>query len=387
MKKDRILTVIIIIVGLLIIGEGYNIIKTLNNKDNKVVENVKTIDIFDNKDKTLSIMLQEDGINFTEATNRDAWPDIAKYTYEKAECTDSTGATVDYKTILTFNYDSTNPTTTIKTNKTVYCTLYFVKGRDTLTLLQSKGGATFKEQSGMYRFVGTTSQVLNNYICFGTTDTSECLNSPDKYMYRIIGMTKDADATLGLHANQLKIIKATPSVESQVWNADNKSDIPWDSSSVYKYLNGTFLTDAKNTRWQTGTYWDSLITSQKWYITDQQNTPTASTEPTETVTGKLGKIGLMYATDYMNAGSANTSNWLFITNGWSTNTAVQEWTMSRIGMPGSYYMAWTVSPAANLFMNNGYVATALAVRPVFYLKSSVMLSGTGISDDPFRIAG
>ena len=246
MKKKIILIVTLFILSIFIISESKTLIKTLTNTNK--VESVKTLNIFDNKDKTLSIMLQEDGINFTEATNRDAWPDITKYTYEKAECVDSTGAVVDYKSILTFNYDSANPTTTIKTNKTVYCTLYFVKGRDTLKLLQDKGGDTFVEKSGMWRFVGTKDQVANNYICFGTTDTSLCKSQPDAYMYRIIGMTKDADTDLGLDANRLKVIKATPLSKVKSWYSKNQ-DGNWDNSELNSYLNGTktddFLPDAK----------------------------------------------------------------------------------------------------------------------------------------------
>ena len=276
MKKKIILRSIVI---MLIILNGFVIYLLAKPNSKEILENVKTVSLFDNKDKTLSIMLQEDGINFTEAKDRTAWPDIKKYTYDKSECVDSTGTVVDYKNILTFNYDSETPTVTVKTKNTVYCTLYFVKGRDTLKLLQDKGKTTFVEKNGMYRFVGTTSEVKNNYICFGTTDPTVCKSQPDKYMYRIIGMTKTADTTLGLDANRLKLIKATPSNQSQAWNAYYQSDVPWESSDVYKYLTNTFLPDAKTKQWQTGSYWDGLITSQKWYIQDQTSTPTAIAEP------------------------------------------------------------------------------------------------------------
>ena len=71
--------------------------------------------------------------------------------------------------------------------------------------LQEKGGDTFKEQSGMYRFVGTASQVINNYICFGTTNSTPCKNTPGTYMYRIIGVTSTDDSKLGLKVNQFKV--------------------------------------------------------------------------------------------------------------------------------------------------------------------------------------
>ncbi len=384
MKKKITLIVILFILSIFIISESKTLIKTLTNQ-NKVLEDIKTIDIFDNKDKTLSIMLQEDGINFTEAKNRDAWPDITKYTYEKAECTDSTGATVDYKTILTFNYDSTNPTTTIKTNKTVYCTLYFVKGNDTLTLLKQKGRGTFQEKNGMYRFVGTNTQVKNNYICFGTTDTSLCTSEADKYMYRIIGMTKDADTDLGIHANQLKIIKAIPYGEDIEYHSSCNIEVNWDESTLNEYLNGTstsnqFLYSIQHLA--SGSYWDGLITNQLWYTMRF-----GSDRETGTPTNTKSKIGLMYATDFVNAYKTEAyDNWLLLRNGWSGNSIEQsEWTMSRyentdMGVLGIYVHYSGSLPGVGL-------CSKFFIRPAFYLKPSVMLSGDGSTTDPFKIAG
>ena len=88
----------------------------------------------------------------------------------------------------------------------------------------------------------------------------------------------------------------------------------------------------------------------------------------------------MYGADYVNAyQNSSTDNWLFITNGWSGNTAEYEWTMSRKGSGN----AWHVHTGGYL----GYYAVynTLAVRPVFYLLSTVKLTGTGISTDPYRI--
>ena len=368
MKKKIILRSVIII---LVILNSFAVYVLVRPNSKEILEDVKISDILKNKNKTLSIMLQEDGdgTTFKEADNRDKWPDIASYIYDKAECTDSEGNAVDYKSILTFDLDK--KTTTIKTKQTVYCTLYFVKGKETLTLLQTKTG--FQERSGT---------VKNNYICFGTTIQKDCTDNPDKYMYRIIGMTKTADNDIGLHAGQLKLIKAVPSSTSQAWHSSN-SDVKWEASSVKSYLNGDFLNTIKNG--SNGTYWNKLITSQNWYIEDQTGTPGATEEPTGAKTTTPSQVGLMYATDYMNANGASTSSWLFIKNGWTNNSAVTEWTMSRYGYSSSYYRAWRLNTDGTLF--NSRVDTTYAVRPVFYLKPGILLTGDGTTTNPFRIAG
>ena len=380
MKKKIILRSVIII---LVILNSFAVYVLVRPNSKEILEDVKISDILKNKDKTLSIMLQEDGdgTTFKEADSRDKWPDIASYIYDKAECTDSEGSIVDYREILTFDLDK--KTTTVKTKQTVYCTLYFVKGKETLTLLQSKAG--FQEKSGVYRFVGNTSTVKNNYICFGTTIQKDCTDNPETYMYRIIGMTKTIDDEIGLHAGQLKLIKATPSNTSQQWNVESSQSALWESSEVRSYLNTTFLDTIKNG--PNGTYWNKLITSQKWYIEDQQDRPGATAEPLGAKTTNASQIGLMYATDYANAGDQNTSNWLYIINGWSGNVEplYGEWTMSRYGFIDGFYVWYVVSKRGNISFND--VRSDQPVRPVFYLKPGILLTGDGSTTNPFRIAG
>ena len=262
-------------------------------------------------------------------------------------------------------------------------------------LLFEKGGDTFKEKSGMLRFIGTKDEVTNNYICFGTDNTETCKNNPDEFMYRIIGVTSEDDNTINLPTNSLKIIKATPSSESQKWNSkqsqadcivDGIDKCTWDDSDIKTYLNGTnsdqFLGAVQ---WESPAYWKGLITSQKWYNVDQPSTPTASAGPTDSTTTNLYQIGLMYATDYINAAWTNTSNWLFITNGWNGNTSNDEWTLSRYGyhsLVGSY-RAWYV--ASGGYLTYYSLTNSLAVRPVFYLQSNITLTGEGNTENPFII--
>ncbi len=255
-----------------------------------------------------------------------------------------------------------------------------------LEMLTEKGGETFKEKSGMYRFVGTKDEVTNNYICFGTTDSSKCgtnasLEDNQKYMYRIIGITSTKDDIVNIPADSLKLIKATPSITSQNWHSSYSSDVEWDASAVKSYLNGTFYNSITSAQ-PNGAYWDSIILSHKWYIKDQKSIENEEPKDTQNISTE-SKIGLMYATDYKNSGDQDTNNWLFIKNGWTDNTAVTEWTMSRYGLNGGGYGAWRVRSGGGL---GGYgLNNTNAVRPVFYLQSNITLTGEGTTENPFII--
>ena len=94
----------------------------------------------------------------------------------------------------------------------------------------------------------------------------------------------------------------------------------------------------------------------------------------------------MYGADYVNAyQNSSTDNWLFITNGWSGNTAEYEWTMSRYGFDYGYrdWRAWLVSTNGHTY---GYTMTSpFVVRPVFYLLSTVGLIGEGTTTHPYTV--
>ncbi len=254
-----------------------------------------------------------------------------------------------------------------------------------LALLLEKGGDTFKEQSGMYRFIGTNDEVSNNYICFGTDDTEKCLDTPEDYMYRIIGMTSEDDNTINLPANSLKIIKAVPSSTEQIWNSkytssecivDGIDKCTWDDSDMKKYLNETFLPDAIS-KWENGTTWDSIILSHSWYNADQPDWPRAIAEPTSSHTD-ASKIGLMYATDYSNA-----DEWLEARHGWVGNPWRNEFTMTRQGLNYSWYWVYKVRGDGGL--SGDWMSRTAYIRPVFYISPIIALTGEGNTENPFII--
>ena len=269
-------------------------------------------------------------------------------------------------------------------------------------------------QSGLegdgYRYTGSgkvgTSTNPNNFICFGTTDKSECTTNQDKYMYRVLGVFSDANGD-----NHVKLIKYKQ-LGSYAWNSDYQTDISWENSDMYKGLNGSyFLTNTtygylQDTAWNTrieNWTWSAVntqtssnsgpnyhkITTKDMYLHEMNRTGKSSTVGTWTTPS--AKIGLMYASDYqMSLGSSA----LAITGNTSTNQATlktgwmyygsHEWTISRYGGDSGYFFALFV-------LDDGYVDylsvnVASGIRPVFYLIADTKLSsGIGSLENPFII--
>ena len=364
--KKRILNILVVILTIGVIYEisSYFIIKS----NNKVLEDIKTVDTFDNKDKTLSIMIQQDNFNYKEDTSRTTWPSRSEYMYAGSKCVDKDNQDLgDTTPYISFEETSPNPIVTIKTKQTIYCTLYFAKGRPALEVLDKQGGDYYAgggehttAVDGMYRFKGTKDQITNNYICLGDENPDVCKTNTDN-MYRIIGVTTDG---------KLKVIKASKYGENQVWHSSSSTDPKWDSSSLYTYLNVTFYSSI-----------NARIKNHTWNMEKKTSTPEATTGQEDGTVS--ANIGLMYGSDYVNAyQNSSTDNWLFIQNGYSGNIAEDEWTMSRCGADGGL-VAWRVLPDGTL--RPDWLYNTHVVRPVFYLQSTAGLIGFGSESSPYTI--
>lgn len=144
-------------------------------------------------------------------------------------------------------------------------------------------------QGGMYRYQGSSTEVNNNYICFGTTDKDECIKNQDKYMYRIIGITEDGE---------LKLIKKT-SIGPYPWNntsyqnieGTNNSDYNpnatwedtgWKDSELYKRLNGLSTSNIfignTNYSYMNNNMWLNKISDKEW-LYGPMSWSTANTTP------------------------------------------------------------------------------------------------------------
>ena len=280
-------------------------------------------------------------------------------------------------------------------------------------------------QSGLegdgYRYVGSgavgTDTNPDNFICFGTTDKSECTANQDKFMYRILGVFADSSGN-----SHVKLIKYKQLIKT-TWNSTS-ADVNWEDSTLYASLNGSgFLTNttydylqdttwnnrienwtwsAVNTKTNDGSdgpdYWKGLTPSQIYLHEMNRSTKTSTvgewTMPT-------GKIGLMYASDYtLSLGSSaleittgTYTNSDLLETGWmhqnnnDTTKSSYEWTLARTGDDADgYFFVWDVAGGGGVIDN--FVEDAGGVRPTFYLTSDVKITadGDGSLENPFIIS-
>ncbi len=319
--------------------------------------------------------------------------------------------------------------------KSFSCKLQYIM-KSNNTLAQNLVDSGWLWQSNLegdgYRYTGSgavgTDTNPDNFICFGTTNKTECTANQDKYMYRVLGVFADANGK-----NHVKLIKYKQLISAK-WNETN-ADVNWEGSTLYTSLNGAgFLTNTtydylQNTTWSNKIEnWTWSAVNTKTYEDKTNNTDYYRSSPTgiylnemhKTSTGTsctnynnsavncnggawttpTGKIGLMYASDYaLSLGSSA----LALTTGTGTNAATlktgwmhqsnndttrntDEWSLIRIGASGSNFNAWVVRSIGDVA--NGNVVGTFGVRPVFYLTNDVKITsdGTGSLENPYIIS-
>ena len=232
-----------------------------------------------------------------------------------------------------------------------------------------------------YRFAGA-SDAVNNYVCFEST--TPC---PEDNLYRIIGVFGD----------KVKLIKST-SVGNKAWDSNNNRNT-WSTSSLNTYLNNelinTFDETTKGkiaeTTWKVGGNTYANIANQPVktaYQNEVVQPNPGTTSNGETEDNK--KIGLMYASDYgfaaaksawtanlntYNGEAIKSANWMYL--------GANEWTISRSA--DSSHNAFGVYNAGDVY-SRSVGANAFAVRPVFYLTSSVAyVEGDGTQNSPIHV--
>ena len=265
-----------------------------------------------------------------------------------------------------------------------------------------------------YRYAGASDQV-NNYVCFGSNVTP----CPANNLYRIIGVFGDrvkliksdyaTSALLGADGDYSKMYTANnwdnsnykgnnlANVAAYYWNKSNQNT--WSLSNLNKTnLNKNFITNIgadwaskiAETTWKVGgNTWANIGTQPAKTAYQNEIVSPVTTNTTDNATTYSAKVGLMYASDYgfAAAPSAWTAN-LYTYNGEAIRNVnwmymgLLEWTISRSADNASYVLL--VNYTGLVGYNFAY--TVLALRPVFYLSSSVnYVSGSGTAADPIRI--
>ena len=284
------------------------------------------------------------------------------------------------------------------------------KGDSSLTgLYHHDANLTNGAGDNSYRFAGADP---NNYVCFGSDDTT----CPTENLYRIIGVIDGKvklihayGATTDMLGTDEGYVNTYGSSSSYKGNGDltkigtykwNKTrNNTWSTSTTNTInLNTHFLTylDSKNTKWK------NMIADTTWYVGGMNyangrdsNAKTAYTYEVgankDAKTTVNAKIGLMYVSDYgfaaapsawttilynYNDATIKNENWLYI--------GLYEWTISRgsgasDGAFGVYVFG--LVDGAPVVYSDGYV-----VRPSFSLSSSIKFtSGEGTAINPIRI--
>ena len=261
-----------------------------------------------------------------------------------------------------------------------------------------------------YRYAGA-SESVNNFVCFGSTETP----CPTDNLYRIIGVIDGkvklikydyaTSALLGTDGDYSG--SDTPdtdyykgslsSIDTYYWNNVTKKNT-WSESNLNKInLNTNFINNI-------GSQWANKIATTTWKVGGNTWNNIANSIPSIAYQNEIvapaenttyeAKIGLMYASDYgfatspsawtttllnydgndVNGTSIKTINWMYM--------GYYDWTLSRNS---------DHSGRAFLVTDGGYVDYDVVsdrdgARPSFNLSSSITyVSGSGSAVDPILI--
>ena len=249
-----------------------------------------------------------------------------------------------------------------------------------------------------YRYRGASPK---NYVTFNNE------------VWRIIGVFPTDDGT-GKIENRIKIIR-NESIGQYVADSNNSAEIAWPETNMNNNLNGTYLSSLTsetqnmigNAKYYLGGYDGSeyqqglIQTPVDMYSYERkiQNTTNNEFYYGTNPNSFIGKIGVMYASDYGYASSncetkklydQNSSNYdIRVCNdtNWLYNIKVYEWLLDQNpdrGLGVNFYYT----------NKNGYIENfggmfsihKFHVRPVLYLKSNIKITGgDGTSANPYTL--
>ncbi len=393
--KKRYFAVVLLL--LLEMGSLYLMNKSSHNKE-VVLDEVKLKELI--KNDMISIMTDETGDGtYTEYTKSNTFPSSYTYNASKSQCINEKGNIVN--NVLTF--DGANAILT--SHEGMHCTLYFDKCVGPKgTVLAGKTGITKCEVGGMYRYQGTDN--VNNYICFGTSDTSTCTNSTgkSKYLYRIIGVTPNGQLKLIL-ADFLKNSASTPWGYTNSACNSNSSKCDWNGSNLFDSLNGNSFINNNYYNYLNNNEWKQLIdTNHSWkygVISDDSKVTTYNGLDVYNIESKFSNsvtaaIGAPYIHDFLLSYPEG--------NPGKSSNASQSWMNRNLSNSVNSYGYWSMTKKENKTIDSSQLAFAYILgtiiatdsfdpevytRPVFYLKSNVTLKSgnAGSMSDPYLIDG
>ena len=282
-----------------------------------------------------------------------------------------------------------------------------ITGADTLIKLTDN-----KDNSGLYTITHPKDSTLQIGATEDITEYRYRGASPKNYVtfnnevWRIIGVFPTDDGT-GKIENRIKLIR-NESIGDRKWDENTTNN--WSISTLQKELNQTYYNSLTVEA-------IDMVESVKYYLggkepawSDNYNvindTPLQFYSYERKTSGSayyydlnpnnwIGKVGIMYVSDYGYASSncenkklhdgnsasndlraCNDTNWLY-------NIKVDEWLLPQVATGKSAtYRAYSTGGAGNL-----HVGVSYAIRPVLYLNSNIqIIGGSGTSTDMYQLS-
>ena len=228
-----------------------------------------------------------------------------------------------------------------------------------------------------YRYIGNDPY---NYVTFNNE------------LWRIIGVFTVEDEN-GNKEQRIKIIR-NESIGSKAWDSNDVNE--WPTASLQTYLNGDYYNNLSEEA-------KAMLGDAKYYLggsssASGQSGPTyyAFERGTTVYSGRstnwIGKIGLMYPSDYAYTYANGVDNKCYTdtyncssstpSNGWLYNNAYQWLISPHSGVSGTAFLVASTGSLGYYY----HVPNAIGARPSAYLISDIQLDkGTGTEDDPYTL--
>ena len=264
-----------------------------------------------------------------------------------------------------------------------------------------------------------------NYICLDNKTSGACSSS--SLLFRIIGLFEEDTSSDGTSSSGtkklLKVIDTNNygGKDGKYWNSAGTNN--WSTASLKTELNGIYLTTLLGTS-NVNSKLNTAIVTSKWHLggaspsncqtitaegiyTEERNTSAIYSGNPASI---YAKVGLMYPSDYGYATVGGTTNksrcrekelynwdnssysdcknndWLYKSQSSFVNN--REWFLSPYSSVSNYAAGLFSSGFVYLDGGSGVGSSKAAVRPTFYLDSSILKivgTGDGSSSNPYRI--
>ena len=340
------------------------------------------------------LVKEESLATFIDGEKTDSFPAKGTVVFSKAEC--------DNNTKIYWDNDTWGLYVTNLSEK-VKCNLYFKTLENAVTKITNLASTdtvnmATDDPDNNVRYIGANP---NNYVYFNCDDYNN-QTSDTCELWRIIGVFNNIEKEDGTKENLIKIVR-NDSIGNNEWNFDNTND--WTTATLQKNLNdGEYYNKTlknNNTR--------LAIETVTWNIGESSNyknvTPNLFYEVergANVINGNqvswIGKIGLMYVSDYgyaTSGGSINNRefclskelfNWNDFQDCYKNDYLYKseeiQWTLTSYS--GNNSLVFDISNAGHVHYYSAN--SSLKFRPALFLKSDIFIGvGDGSKSNPYRL--